>query len=408
MRCSRAELWRAAFIGWFAVAAIVLVAYTLCQNRPLFWDEVPYLSRATALSQSGSFKAWLLDNDAVAAGPAHALMNFALSGGRGTLPVPWIRLPNLLLMFGCIAFTASALRRRGVPAVFALAILSIPMVWVVSGMAISESLGLFAIAGCLVGALGFREAQSARERLQMVTILISGAAVATTTRQLYVVALPGVALIAARSWRDGIMAIAIIAVSVLPLLVLVALWGGLVPPKQAFVGSGISLQHGFLGLALIGVSAALLAPRVYLEAWKHAALAAAVAVGANEWWHWVRPTTLTSVQRFVTAPTFWRVTEHLLGDLFVAAGAAFATTVLAVILRSRDAVVWGAGSAVAAIGISCATVTHQFSSRYAVLCLPFLVVLLGRWMRIGPGLFVRMIFGSMIGLAILHSYYRFA
>jgi hypothetical protein len=57
---------------------------------------------------------------------------------------------------------------------------------------------------------------------------------------------------------------------------------------------------------------------------------------------------------------------------------------------------------------ACAAVVHQFSSRYAVMGLPLLVLMIADVATYRRWALVRLVAGSAVGLAILHSYFVFA
>ncbi len=122
----------------------------------------------------------------------------------------------------------------------------------------------------------------------------------------------------------------------------------------------------------------------------------------------VEPRTLRSVQRLIDHPAFCRFLEKLIGAGMIAAGGAFLAMIVVIPWRSRDRVTWGAAITVVGMSVACTGVPHLFSSRYAVMPVPFLILFLAPWMDFGRWALARSLFGSALGLAILHSYYVYA
>jgi hypothetical protein len=104
----------------------------------------------------------------------------------------------------------------------------------------------------------------------------------------------------------------------------------------------------------------------------------------------------------------WRIVERLIGGLFVGAGFAFLAVTASKLWRCRDAAFTGAAVGVLTLCAACAAVVHQFSSRYAVMGLPLLVLMIADVATYRRWALVRLVAGSAVGLAILHSYFVFA
>lgn len=392
------------------VAFTGLSLYVLLQTRPIFWDEIPYLERAQALVGAESFRAWLIENNTMPSGPLHGLMHYALSAGQGALPVPWVRLPNLVLLAGVMALVAASLKRSEAPRVAVFGILAVPMTWIVTGMAISELPAMFGAALATLGAIAsdVREDVGWRGRLPGLAMLTGGIVLATTGRQTYLAALPGLAVVAVRSWRNAAAAALAFGIGLVPIAALVVIWGGLVPPKMAFVGGGVKPLHAVLALCLTGVAAIFLAPRFYWAFRRYVLAAIAVALLANFAFDFVHFTTLTSLQRLLGHPAITRWIERIVGLGILSAGAGFVSASAAAIWKCRDRRLTGWALAVFALCGAMAGVTHQFSSRYAAMSLPFLILMLAPWMDVGRWAGVRIVVGGTLGLAALHSYYLYA
>lgn len=394
---------------WGAIVYLLLIAWVLTRQREVFWDEVPYLGQARLFHNAPSLMAWLRGNDAGPCGPLHPLMHYALAPGAGILDVPWVRLPNLLLLGATMLIVASALRRLDRPATAAIGMLAVPMTWVVAGLAITEMPAMFGMAVALWGALELGRAPTdGGSRFRPAAMLTLGLAAATLGRQTYLVTVPSLLTVAACNRRTGWLAVAAIGAGLLPVLALFAAWGGLVPPKLAFVGQGLEVRHAVLAVGITGLLAVILAPRLFTAHWRWSLGCGAAAATANVISGYVSFTTLSSAQRMLGNPAWARVVEASLSWVAVFAGTGLVAGVIAETVRRKDRCLGGLCVAVFALCAACAAVVHQFSSRYAVMALPFLIVALARWMDTGGWALLRYSGGALLGFAALRSYFLLA
>ncbi|MFA6289901.1 MAG: hypothetical protein WC661_21165 [Opitutaceae bacterium] len=398
------------FVGLAACA--VLCAYVLTRTKPPFFDEVPYLAQAQALTTSDSVRGWLLDNDTGPAGPVHAMMHYALSGGQGVLPVPWFRLPNLVLLGAVLTLTGMHLRsmRVACPWPVALTGMAIPMTWVMAGMALTEMPAMAGIAMATYAAarLGGDDVSEAPVRWGLTCLIALGVALGVCGRQTYLVALPGLLLLAAGGRRNTIHAATGLAAGLLPALWLFSTWGGLIPPKMAFVGAGLKPVHGVVAVCYAGLTAFLLAPGFFMAHWLKALPLGVLLATVNVFSHTVPFTTMTSVQRLLGYPGLARALEAAAGWFFVAIGVAFLTAIGLELWIRRDRRFAGLACSVLALCAVCMAVTHLFSSRYIGMTLPFMVPMLAPWIRFGPWTTVRLLVPMGIGASSLVSYYALA
>ncbi len=256
-----------AYIGWGLAAYVTAVVYALTRQRPYFWDEVYHTSRADALITAPSLRAWLVENSVSAPGPLHALLLYALSGGNGAPPPAVARGLNFALLGATMVAVALVLRRAGQRPMAALAMMAVLMVWVVSGMALTEPLAVFGIAWAAVGAITWSTLAEDHPNGAFALVLLAlGTAIATSTRQTYLAALPGLFLLAMAKRRDLVPVSFALAIGLVPVTLVVIQWRGLVPPLMAHIAEGWSPKHGFLAFAVTGVVAAILAPRLF---WEH-------------------------------------------------------------------------------------------------------------------------------------------
>ncbi|PTX91085.1 hypothetical protein [Opitutus sp. ER46] len=337
------------------------------------------------------------------------MMNYIISGGTGALDVPWIRVPNLLLLAGTVALTGYCLVSMGQSGVLAGTALAVPMAWVCAGMAITEALGLCGISLAAAGAIGWSKHASEGDIPWRWAILYAlGLVVATTTRQSYLAAVPGLAMLAPLRRSGWRLVIGVTIAALVPICLVFGIWGGLLPPAQRSMSAGYSIAHLGLAFAITGVVTLIIAPGFL---WRHrsVALVAGMATGLAQFvLQFAAPTTLTSVQRFFPGDQFAAIMNRVVNVGFIAAAGMFVGALAAALWNSRDRVLWGSAGAVFGLCVAAGAVTRQFSSRYPAMALPLLILVLAPWIRCGPWLLVRVTGGSLLGLAVLHSYYCYA
>ncbi|MFT3782032.1 MAG: hypothetical protein QM790_08450 [Nibricoccus sp.] len=387
-------------------AFAALCIFVLTNPRPPVYDEGAHLARASALASATSIRGWLLENDTSAAGPLYPALHYSLSLGKGVLPAPWFRLPNLAALILVVLLLGDQLKRRGVSNHWAIAftLLATPTIWVLSGLALTE---MPALCGAAVACYGASRL-AAKEGVDWTwaTVVALGVVLATTGRQTYAAALPGIVMLAAADRRSFLVAAGAVFVGMVPLFALIVVWGGLLPPKLTYMGGGFSLLHIVYALGYVGITVLLLAPGFLLARWKIVLPVAATITVLNSWFGWVSFTTLSSVQRMAGHPGLMRSLEAAASVVFIGAAAAFLLAMVLELLRSRERVFWGFALSTIGLCLACGAVTAQFSSRYTGMTAIFLVPLLVPWVRFSGWTVLRLVFGLSIGAAALYSYLR--
>lgn len=393
---------------WTAVAWAVLTGWTLLQERPIFWDEVWHLQQAQALAGADSILSWLESNQVSACGPFYPAVHWLLSGGNGILPVPWVRLPNLVALAFIVVAAGRTMVARGQPAAAAGALLAIPMIWVTAGLALTE---IPAIAGAtLAGWAAVERGRPAAEpaAIRRWTLLfVLGLSCATLTRQTLAVVAPGLAIIAFRGRRDFAALFCALVLGLAPLGLLAVAWGGLLPPKLEFV-SGFEASHALLAFCITGLVVVLVAPTFFVAHWRSAATVGVTVATLNVLLGWVHPAVLTSVQKMVGDPAWALIVERSLAWFAVLLGAGFTASAVETVWRNRDRSEMGLLLVVLAINLACAANRYQFSSRYPAIAAPFLIMFLAPWVQLTPWALARYTFGAGVGFMALRSYYVFA
>ncbi|MSO50390.1 MAG: hypothetical protein EXQ49_10910 [Acidobacteria bacterium] len=247
----------------------------------MFYDEVEYLlGTAALLDRLGPSRAFLLEY-AHPAGILFGFMHWVLEPVTGFWPTA-LRLTNTVLAAVLILAIARLVALTVTPypwtAVATLAF--VPMMWVLTGLALAEMVGM--LCGVL-GLWGFvRVAEGAANRKsRWVAPALSGMAVGIAfyvRPPLFVVAFAPVAYLAGtrRLWRESAVLFVAAAMTVAPVIVL---WGGLVPPKvYCFAASAYSPANTALALGYAGVTMLLLCPAWFdgARVWLSGAITAAI------------------------------------------------------------------------------------------------------------------------------------
>jgi hypothetical protein len=362
------------------------------------------LEIARRLPPATSWSAWLNANDQGPTGPLHAILHNLASGGHGHLPVPWFRAVNPFFLAVIILLLGTCLKIQQQSAWKAWSVLGAPMIWVLTGMALTEIPAMLGLTAAITAAMWLGRNPSAVSRWPALALVSVGMAVSMTGRQTYLVALPAVWWLAQSPGRRCGPSIAL-ALSLIPIGIVFYIWGGLVPPLLGYVGQGLAPRHALMALGIAGTLSLLLAPGFI---WQHRrwslpfGLMAAIInlVGG------ILPfTSLTSVQKILPLPSLGLLIEAVVALVFAGMIGAFLAALIAETARSRNREFAGCAAGVLLLAGACAGVTHLFSSRYMGMTLPFMIPMLAPWIKSGRWAAARLVVGSLTGAAILYSYY---
>ena len=230
--------------------------------------------------------------------------------------------------------------------------------------------------------------------------------VAVWGRQPYLV-LAGVpvllALLDRRLRFPAVIVVGIVMASAIPL---VAAWQALVPPGDE-VALGLAPLNGLVSLGYIGICFFLLAPNIgWFDRKSVVAVAAAVAIANACWAIYLCYPFKSLVGGILSAPAMV-VYGVLCGSLLVACGAAFFAWMLLITWQGREDLRQVAiNSGLICIALSPALIGNYFSSRYAAMALPYLVLAAQPWRQWNWKTNVTTAAGCGIGLLSLLGYLR--
>ena len=407
-------------IAGFAGLFILCVLTLLHRQAPLY-DEPLFISNMPLFNQYGLSRTFLLEMDNQAPGPLYEMVHYPLQSITHMQP-PGLRLVNIVLLWIIIILLVRVAMRQWqlswqqalVPA---LRLMALPVVWPVAGMALTE-IPPMCCAMLSVWLLQRALLLTAKPLWQgLLLSLLAGTALglAILGRSPFLVMVPASALLLIGHWRNTQrwMLLAIYVLVALAICVPVfVIWKGLMPPKQALVtAGGFKLWHGILAFAYGALLTAIIGPRwfyfsrrilyVLLITWGvllvlnifvlHYAFAPMTGGIAA-----LHMPAVTHYYPFVISPVLATVALY-----FIACTAARAWE-----KREEPFILFLLASSVLLL-LSCAKVTHLFSSRYVAQAAPFLVLVLVGYDKITYGKCLRFAIGLCMGIISLEAYFHF-
>ena len=248
---------------------LFILTITLNHRQPPLFDEVYFVKNFELFEKHGLSKEFLVKMDNQAPGPLYELVHFAFKPLTG-LTTPGIRLVNVFLLGLTILLLARIIGiyrnisfAQSLP--FAVALMAVPMVWQVTGLALTEMPTMFfSVLSFLFLLMAAASEHHALKNILLAFLagLALGLSIlgrspfltlgfASATLLLYDYKNP-------QRWRT----LLIFGITALGVAIPVFLaWDGLVPPQQAFVGQGFSIWHGILAYAYGALLTLFIAPR---------------------------------------------------------------------------------------------------------------------------------------------------
>lgn len=389
----------------------ILVAYTLfINNRSLYYDEPYYLTNVELLNEVGLGNEYL-DRLAGAPGPLYSVIFWIVHPitGKNTTA---IRFVNILLLIGAIVALRSVYKKvfshidESTP--WSLGMMSIPMTYVCSGLAITEVPALFMLSISL-----YFLVDSDKDRIDYRWIL-SGLflSLAILGRQPYLlIVLPWTAwfLYEQKNKRRFINIMLFLAcILILPILVFYE-WKGIVPKSGAIAGEGfINIPYLLMGFGYASLSMALVDRSFFFPFTKKHILSILIGFAVVL----VVCLLVNFRQPFMQTLAIQLFGEEMLPLFQTAVTSVLITVALIFVLSAFYQLAKSTDNPLRIMLIlsllimiaSCANITHQFSSRYVFQGALFIVLVTP------PGKKdllqnLLMIAGAAIGMLSLYSYF---
>jgi hypothetical protein len=291
---------------------------------------------------------------------------------------------------------------------FAGAVIAIPTVWVCTGIAIDDILGLVLLTAALVplGKNAFESVNPPWKRA--FRFLLAGAVigVASLNRQPFVLA-SGAVLVAAIVCRSQVAYAALTPLtSILVLAPAIITWRGLTPP---LVGShaGLSPEHAIMSLAYGGLFTFLIAP-LYLPIGRWQIWFAILSSFAiNVMFGVIIREPAKSLALKIIPDSMMSIYGLVCGTVLLGVSIFYGISVVVRTIECRREV-WKLVSQFGLILLVTWPVIMkvQYSSRYTLMALPFLMLAVKDHYGVNLYTIARTIAGGLIGAAILWTYYN--
>ena len=391
--------------GVFVAALLCLIL--LSPNR-FVYDEKFFIQYVVLLHKYGPSREFLLSLPA-GPGPLIALVQFAAEPLTHLQPIA-MRMVNFVLFLAVVLIVwATPVSRQGsaLPLV-AVSALTVPMTWVISGLALSEIPAMVFVAGStlfLFRAIDPRaSSQSSLWRPLIVSSILLGSA--SWGRQPYALLCAVPFLIVLQDRKYLVPALVYTSVVTTFLLPLLLIWQGLVPPSMQRTFQGLSFQHLVLSLGYGAVCFFLLAPRFFIErvAWPHFLFLVATVV-INLQWRLVFIAPMdTAAQRVIPHDLFAHYATFC-GGLLIGVGVIFAGYVTSALWEERHSshrLIAYSGLLICCV--SPVFVAGQYSSRYTAMALPYLLLAAGPWRFQRSVELLLTWLGAVAGALSLYSY----
>jgi 4-amino-4-deoxy-L-arabinose transferase-like glycosyltransferase len=401
---------------------LLIFLVTVLHRQPPLFDEVLFIPNVYLFEKHGLSREFLVNLNNQAPGPLYEFVHYPLRSITH-LDTPGIRLVNVF-MLGLLTLVLARILvsvrnisfRRAL--YFSVGIMAVPMIWQVSGMALTEMpTMLFGALSLLLLTIAIKQEEKSALRSTLAAVLAGFAlGLAILGRSPFL--LLGLASFSLllnnfsnpRRWRTVLLYSLTGWGMAVPVFMV---WNGLVPPQQAFVGQGgISIWHGILAFAygalltliiaprwfyfnrrilflLLGTYAALLLLNVYVLDYQYAPL--------NKTMDMIFPSSFMGMYPYIVSPL-----------LATAAIYFIACSVLRAWQKRTDPIFLFFLACGMLILASSFKVTHLFSSRYVAQATPFFILVFPDYDRPTIGRALRFVIGMVIGFLSLETYFGFS
>ena len=403
-----------------AIAAIVgLGVMIILSPHRLVYDENGNLSNVREVLQVGWHAALTSPASLSAAGPLFTAVQLGCEP-LTKLQAPAIRFPNFCLFVGLFFLLGGMTRslRLANPMFVALSVIAVPFVWASVGMALTELPALFCFTAGTWLCVELAKNENALSLGRRLTFALGAGVLlglACLGRQTYLVTLAGLFALFRRETITWVSALMVGIVLVLVAGWLFWIWGGLSPPSLKHINAGVRWSHAVLSFAYLGLATLFIEPRWFVEGRPisltkssiliYGSCGIAVAIGLAFPFTPIVPAH-TLIRRLIPA-----VLSSWCPRLVSAFVAGFAWLWLIRFWREfwlvRKERQWVFLYVVLfLLGLTPMAISHQFSSRYVLMSISLLVLILGKMRAvIGWAYIARLIIGASLGAAILKTYF---
>lgn len=406
--------WSLSKFFWLIGGLLVVVMGTIVVTspKPFFYDEPTYLNHVGYLHQYGWSKKFLFEYPGYA-GPLHSTLHYFLEPLTKFQPIV-TRLVNVVLLLGTICLVRCFLKfytDEKHKSLVALSLLSIPILWPISGMALTEMPSIF----CLTLSLGLMTVsfQTDQRSIQIVIGLLGGVflSLAVIGRQTMLPLLV-IPLLFGVLFPKRIVPILSFFIGFAPLaLIVFGAWGGINSPIiQAEVARldrdfALSPVHALLSYGYAFFIAFLFCPSYFMIPRIPLVVSIILGIVSKNLFQFKSHLPMQGLLNDILPKSVVSILGHCFSYGFSCLAVWFIIAVAWNTLKSkewRELLPWALG-----LGLILGTpiaITHTFSSRYVAISVPVMVFLLANFWtpRYYPAL--RLTIGGLLGAVMLFSW----
>ena len=391
--------------GLLVLAFLAMVTLVATSPNRLLYDE-PFFANYVSLLHQYGFTPRFLNSLNAAPGPLSAVVQIIFEPLTHLRPVA-TRFVNVFLLIVLALILVMCMKRAPDNWAFGCSVLVVPMTWVVAGMALSEMSAMVFVTLSLYLQLRGLDALGAGRGV-LGWFLLSGVClgIAVWGRQPYLLLASTPMLAALMERRLRLAAVVFLAAACALALPLFALWGGLVPPSQQSLQQGFSIVHGLTSLGYVGICFTLLVPRArWLPLRLVLGLVALTVIANASLGAFVLYPAAPLADRYLAAP-LKPIYGNLCGSLFLGCGVVVLAALLRITWNSReDLKHLTLNAGLLCVAVSPVFIPHQYSSRYAAMSLPYLMLAAHRWRQWELKVALTAALGCGVGFLSLSGYF---
>jgi hypothetical protein len=402
------------------VGLLSITLMVLFTQKTITYDEPFHLKTVELLIKEGFSIDFLRGTDVSAPGPLYAITHYVFLP-LTSLTTPGIRLVNIILLLFIIVILKFSLDTVGYSKSlsFSVSIMSAPIIWPISGMALTEIPAMFfAYLGLMILFFALYSS-NCKNTSKLFWSLLAGIffGFSILGRQTFLVILPAIPLLLLRKpyfsfARNNLKyVVAFITISLIGPSIQFFIWGGLVPSSQARIAEGISITHGILYLSYSAVVMFIFCPTFFSLGKKVNMIIFVVSMTTNLATGLINITPGMSVAEKLLPEGLTLLYSRGLSSIILSFGIVLFASIINNILNNKnDSFFIFICVSILFMSLSSIKVTHLFSSRYVACAVP--LILLGsvkysqdiedRWKVI------RYSMGNLLGFLSLASYFGFS
>ena len=398
------------------VPIIALFTYILLVTfspRELIYDEGYYMSIVKDFIKSG-FTPYFIENISAPTGILYSLTHVIFSP-LTNYNVPYIRFVNVFLLFGCYLLILIWVKLRndqtlGNTMLSSGMWLAVPTTGVISCMALTELPSIYlCLLSTVILTFSYNKGEWRGNSFTLISLIISGLILGLSTwgRQNFIVvlfaSLPCFLPISKKSIIFGFSyALPGLLIFIYPILI----WKGLVPPSVGFVQEGYRFYNFIYSFSYLGVIAAILFPRLIILNKQSCLIAFLISSFLVVIFADLRFVPSRFLVERILGNIGVYILSYITGIILVSLGLLFIYSIIKEALSNKtDSILLYCIISILLIGLSNIKITHQFSSRYVTLAIPFLIYA-ASYKSNNRFFLVRFLFSFVLSILFVLNYYK--